>query len=226
MPKFDSLRLPIAAKAALLVAALGLFSIAANWFCLQRIEQLNRINTLVTQHISPARLALAEGKASIESFGVATYKIYMAAQRDDLVELTSTMEGEYEAAKVRLGHVVGYFPAAQRDVEVILEKLELAHRLAYELMSALDAGERLEARTILDYRLDAARDDVTSHANRLINILGARSREAEDESLEQGNGSTGRPLPSWLAALPWHCYWRSCSHISSSLGRCNVWPRP
>jgi methyl-accepting chemotaxis protein len=96
------------------------------------------------------------------------------------------MEGEYEAAKVRLGHVVGYFPAAQRDVEVILEKLELAHRLAYELMSALDAGERLEARTILDYRLDAARDDVTSHANRLINILGARSREAEDESLEQG----------------------------------------
>jgi methyl-accepting chemotaxis protein len=186
MLKFDSLRLPIAAKAVLLIAVLGLLSIAANWFCLQRIEQLNRVNTLVTQHISPARLALAEGKAAIESFGIATYKIYLAVERDHAVELASIMEGEYDAARSRLNNVVGYFPAAQRDIEVTLEKLELAHRLASELISALNTGDRSAARLVLDYRLDAARDDVISHANRLINILGARSREAEEESVEQG----------------------------------------
>lgn len=186
MTKLDSLRLPIAAKAALLVAVLGLLSIAANWFCLQRIEQLDRVNALVTQHISPARLALAEGKAAIESFGIATYKIYLAVERDYRAELVSIMDGEYDAARAKLRNVVGYFPDAQRDVDVTLEKLELARRLADELTAALNAGDRPKARLILDYRLDAARDDVTGHANRLINILGARSREAEDDSAEQG----------------------------------------
>ena len=52
------------------------------------------------------------------------------------------------------------------------------------LIVAMDAGDRAGARTILDYRLDAARDDVTGHANRLINILGAR--------LAHRRGSIGR----------------------------------
>jgi methyl-accepting chemotaxis protein len=186
MPKPHSLRLPIAAKAVLLIAILGLLSIAANWFCLHRLDELSRVNALVTQHISPARLALAEGKVAIESFGIATYKIYLATERDHAVELASIMKGEYDAAKARLGNVLGYYPAAQRDIEVTLEKLEIAHRLANEFIAAIDAGDRPGARVILDYRLDAARDDVTGHANRLINILGARSREAEEASVEQG----------------------------------------
>jgi methyl-accepting chemotaxis protein len=186
MLKLHSLRLPIAAKAVLLIAALGLLSIAANWFCLQRLDELNRVNALVTQHISPARLALAEGKAAIESFGIATYKIYLATERDHAVELASIMQGEYDAAKARLHTVLTYFPDAQHDVELTLRKLEIASQLANELIAAMDAGDKSAAKIILDYRLDAARDDVTGHANRLINILGARSREAEEASVEQG----------------------------------------
>jgi methyl-accepting chemotaxis protein len=186
MPRLNSLRLPIAAKAVLLIAVLGLLSIAANWFCLQRLDELNRVNALVTEHISPARLALAEGKAAIESFGIATYKIYLATEKDLAVELAVGMKGEYEAAKARLNNVLEYFPAARRDVTVTLEKLELANRLANELIAAMDVGDRAGARLILDYRLDAARDDVTGHANRLINILGASAREAQEESAAQG----------------------------------------
>jgi methyl-accepting chemotaxis protein len=65
------LHLPIAMKAVLLIGALGLLSIAANWFCLQRLEELNRLNAVVTRHFAPAGLALAEAKAAIESFGAA-----------------------------------------------------------------------------------------------------------------------------------------------------------
>ena len=186
MQKFSSLRLPIAAKAALLIAVLGLLSIAANWFCFQRLDELGRVNALVTQHISPARLALAEGKTAIESFGVATYKLYLAAERDYVVELASVMKGEYDVARAKLNNVLTYYPAAQGDVEVLLDKLQRAYRLADDLVVAMNAGDRAGARTILDYRLDAARDDVTGHANRLINILGARSREAEEASAERG----------------------------------------
>lgn len=186
MSKRDSLRFTIAGKAALLIAVLGLLSIAANWFSLQRLDELNRVNALVTDHISPARLALAEGKAAIESFGVATYKIYLATEKDLAVELAVVMQGEYDAAKAHLSNVLAYFPAAQRDVEVTLAKLELANRLATEMIETMESGDRAGARVILDYRLDAARDDVTGHANRLINILGARAREAEDASVEQG----------------------------------------
>src|SRR5262245_47861231 len=167
MPKLHSLRLPIAAKAVLLIAILGLLSIAANWFCLLRLDELGRVNALVTQHISPARLALAEGKAAIESFGIATYKIYLATERDHAAEMASIMKGEYDAAKARLNNVLSYYPAAQPDVEVTLKKLDIAQRLANELIDAIDSGDRSGARIILDYRLDAARDDVTGHANRL-----------------------------------------------------------
>ena len=67
--------LPIAVKAVILIAALGLLSIAANWFCLQRLDEIDRLNAIVTRHFAPARLALAKAKAAIESFGIATYKI-------------------------------------------------------------------------------------------------------------------------------------------------------
>ena len=186
MQKFSSLRLPIAAKAALLIAVLGLLSIAANWFCFQRLEEINRVNALVTQHISPARLTLAEGKTAIESFGVATYKLYLATERDYVVELAGVMKGEYDVARAKLNQVLAYYPAAQGDVDVLQDKLQLAFRLADDLVVTLNAGDRTGARTILDYRLDAARDDLASHANRLINILGARSREAEEISAARG----------------------------------------
>jgi hypothetical protein len=61
-------------KDVLLIAALGFLSMAANWFCLQRLDALDRLNATVTRHLAPALLAVAEAKAAIESFGLATYK--------------------------------------------------------------------------------------------------------------------------------------------------------
>ena len=121
------LRFPIAAKAVLLIAALGLLSIAANVFCLQRFTELQRLNAEVTQHLAPARLALAEAKGAIESFGVATYRAYSASDPDDVRESSSAIEGDYFAAKTALQNVLTYDPTRIDDVRRILGKLELAH---------------------------------------------------------------------------------------------------
>ena len=67
MLNLKTLHLPIAMKAVVLIAALGLLSIAADAFCLQRLDALDELNAVVTRHFAPARLALAEAKAAIES---------------------------------------------------------------------------------------------------------------------------------------------------------------
>ena len=69
MSNLKFLHFPVAAKAVLLIAALGLLSIAANWFCLERLDEFDRLNATLTRHLAPARLALAEAKAASESFG-------------------------------------------------------------------------------------------------------------------------------------------------------------
>jgi methyl-accepting chemotaxis protein len=94
MPILKFIHLPIAMKAVLLIGALGLLSIAADWFCLQRLEELNRLNAVVTRHFAPARLALSEAKAAIESFGAATYKVYSASDPDQAKEAADDMEGQ------------------------------------------------------------------------------------------------------------------------------------
>ncbi len=99
MLKLKFLHLPIAMKAVLLIAALGLLSIAANVFCLQRLDEIDRLNAVVTRHFAPARLALAEAKAAIELFGVATYKTYSASDPDQAKEAAEEIEGQYAAAK-------------------------------------------------------------------------------------------------------------------------------
>ena len=66
MRNLKFLHFPVAVKAVLLIAALGFLSIAANWFCLERLDELDRLNATVTRHVAPARLALAEAKAAIE----------------------------------------------------------------------------------------------------------------------------------------------------------------
>jgi methyl-accepting chemotaxis protein len=172
-------RLPIAVKAVLLIAMLGALSIAANWFCLDRFGELDRINAVVTRHIAPARLALAEAKAAIESFGVATYKTYAAADSDEAKESADEIEGHYGAAKRALENVLVDYPAATDDVRRILGKLELAHGLAGDLKAAVLRGESYQAKRIADFKFDPACDDVTFQMDRLINILGARSRETE-----------------------------------------------
>lgn len=175
----------IAAKAVLLIAALGALSGAANWFCLQRLDELDRLNAVVTGHLAPARLALAEAKAAIESFGVATYKIYSTTDADQARESAEAIEGSYDAAKRALNNVLADDPAAQPDVRRIFEKLELAHGIAVDLKRALRAGKADEAKRIVDFKFDPARDDVTGHMDRLINILGAKTGSTEAEVTER-----------------------------------------
>src|ERR1700758_5019847 len=98
MTNLKFLNFPIAAKAVLLIAALGLLSIAANWLCLENLDEIDRLNAPVTRHLAPARLALAEAKAASESFGVALYKGYSASDPDQVKESIEEMEGKYNAA--------------------------------------------------------------------------------------------------------------------------------
>jgi methyl-accepting chemotaxis protein len=185
MLKWNSLHLPIAIKGVLLIAALGFLSITANWFCLQRLDALDRLNAAVTRHFAPARLALAEAKAAIESFGVATYKAYSVSDPDQARESADAIEGEYNAAKSALNNVLSYDAAAAEDVQGIFQKLEQAHAVAVDLKAALKAGKTAEARLIVDLKFDPARDDVTFKMDRLINILGAKTLETESEVAER-----------------------------------------
>src|SRR5262249_57120515 len=92
MSNLKFLHFPVAAKAVLLIAALGLLSIAANWLCLEKLDETDRLNGTVIRHLAPARLALAEAKAASESFGVALYKGYSASDSDQAKESIEEME--------------------------------------------------------------------------------------------------------------------------------------
>jgi methyl-accepting chemotaxis protein len=186
MWKFSSIQIPIAAKAVLLIGMLGLLSIAANWFCLQRLDELTRLDALVSEHIAPARLALAEAKVAIESFGVGTYKMFAAADSDETKEAIADIKGEYEVAKNRLKTVLEDYPATRDEVQITLEKLDRSRDLALELRDALQAGDRAKAQSVVELKFDPARVDVISHMNRMINILGGQARADEDESAERG----------------------------------------
>ena len=185
MLNFKTLHLPIAMKAVMLIAALGLLSVAANAFCLQRFDALDKLNAVVTRHFAPARLALAEAKAAIGSFGIATYKTYSASDPEQARESAEEIEGHYAAAVRALNNVLTYYPAAEADVRRIFDKLELAHGIAVNLKGAVKAGQTDEAKRIVDFKFDPARDDVTGHMERLINILGAETRSAEAEVAER-----------------------------------------
>ena len=181
MTNLKFLNFPIAAKAVLLIAALGLLSIAANWFCLEHLDKIDRLNATVTRHLAPARLALAEAKAANKSFGVAVYKGYSASDPDQVKESIEDMDGQYHAARRALSNVLTADPAASDDVLRIFEKLELAHDIALEIGRSLKPGQAQQAARLLNFKFDPARDDVTGHMDRLINILGAKARSAEAE---------------------------------------------
>jgi methyl-accepting chemotaxis protein len=173
--------IPIAAKAVLLIAVLGLLSIAANVFCLQRFTELERLDAEVTQHLAPARLALAEAKVALESFGVATYKTYAGADAEQVRESSAAIEDDYKAVQNALHNVQTYDPAKIDDIRRILDKLEFAHGIAVNLRDAVKAGDGNDATRIVDVQFDPARDDATFHMDRLINILGGEARSTEAE---------------------------------------------
>src|SRR5215469_9935361 len=134
--------LPIAAKAVLLIAALGLLSIAANALCLQRFHTLELLNAQLTEHVAPARLALAEAKTGLESFGLDVYKTYSAVSADTAREAAEGFENDYAATKNALNNVANYEPTTIGDVQRIQAKLEIAHTIARDLKTALHAGDR------------------------------------------------------------------------------------
>jgi methyl-accepting chemotaxis protein len=178
--------LPIAAKAVLLIAALGLLSIAANALCLQRFHALEELNAQLTEHVAPARLALAEAKTGLESFGLDVYKAYSASDADAAREAAEGVENDYAAVKNALNNVAGYEPAARGDVQRIQAKLDIAHNVARDLKAALSGGDHALAGRIIDLKFDPARDDTASQLNRLINILGGEGRGTEAEVAERG----------------------------------------
>ena len=191
MPANFQQRLPIAAKAALLIAALGLTSIFANWFCLQRIDEIKQLNEVLTRHIAPARLALAEAKAALESFGTSTYKSYFAADREQAQEAAAAIENDNAAAKNALHNAVTNYPDAAADVERIVTKLKLAHTIAINLRRPTPADVPGGAQGII--RFDAARDDVAGHLNG-SSIYSAPPRAAPKRKRRSGaNGFTGPP---------------------------------
>jgi methyl-accepting chemotaxis protein len=186
MTNLKFLHFPVAAKAVLLIAALGLLSIAANWFCLERLDEIDRLNATVTRHLAPARLALAEAKAASESFGVAVYKGYSASDPDQVKESVEEIEGQYNAARRALNNVLAAYPAASDDVHRMFEKLELAHAIAAEIGRSVSSGQTQQAERLVNFKFDPARDDVTGHMDRLINILGAKARSTEAEVAAYG----------------------------------------
>jgi len=181
-PRIPKIRLPIAAKAVLLIAGLGLMSGLANWLCLQRINTLDQINSVVSEQVSPARLALEAAKTRVESFGLATYKMYAASDADGTKQAAESMQGEYEAALNALSNMLSYFKRRSEDIERIRYKLTLAHGVALEVNELIKANERAKARDMLDLRFDPARDDVSFQLNREINILGGEAKEMLDQA--------------------------------------------
>jgi hypothetical protein len=163
MSNLKFLHFPVAAKAVLLIAALGLLSIAANWFCLERLDEFDRLNATLTRHLAPARLALAEAKAASESFGVAVYKDYSASDPDQAKESVEEMEGQYNAARRALSNVLAAYPAATDDVRRIFDKLEFAHGIAVEIGRSAKSGQTQQAERLVNFKFDPARDDVTGH---------------------------------------------------------------
>jgi len=182
----NAFHLPIAAKAVLLIAALGLLSIAANALCLQRFHALEALNAQLTEHVAPARLALAEAKTGLESFGLDVYKTYSASDAEVAREAGEAVENDDAAVKNALNNVAGYEPAASGDVQRIQAKLEIAHKVARDVKAALHAGDRALAGRLIDLKFDPARDDTASQLNRLINILGGAGRGTEAEVAERG----------------------------------------
>jgi methyl-accepting chemotaxis protein len=176
------IRPTIAHKALIIIAALGLMSGLASWYCLQAIDRIEAARTVVTDHIAPARLALSEAKVALTAFGLDVYKLSEATERADIIEQASEMAGEFNAIGNALGNVGTAYPQSSEDVERITPKLDGLHALGEEVRRLTLDGKRDDVRFVLELKFAAALDDTVSHLNRLINILGANSQSAGEEA--------------------------------------------
>ena len=184
MNRLLRLRLPIAAKAVLLIGALGLLSAAANWFCLRSLHEIDRIHATVTDRVDPARLTLTEAKIAVESLGLATYKMAGTNDPATMREASDEGAGEYAAAKVWLNNVLDYLPGRREDVDGMLRRLDLVNSIARSAHALKQAGDEAQVRSLLEFKFDPALVDATTSMNRLIDILGGQSKMAMEAAAD------------------------------------------
>lgn len=189
MPKILSLRISIAVKAVLLIAALGALSIAANMFCIERLDQIAQLNAVVRQQVGPARLALAEAKAALESYGSSTYRSYAAAAPEARQEIAAGAEGDLAAARNALRNAASSYPDAAGEIARIVERLDQLQALAANLQDLLGRESAEPARKLLELKFDPLRNAAASDVNRLIGRLGGLARTIEADADEQGRAA-------------------------------------
>jgi methyl-accepting chemotaxis protein len=166
----------------MLISALGLMSGLANWYCLRTIDRIDEANSIVTEHIAPARLALSEAKGALNAFGLGVYKMSSYVDRAQVAEEANAMVGEFNAIANALANVRGYCPERTEDIAQLTGKLKALHALADDAHHLIIDGKREETGFLLEFKLSAALDDAVSHLDRLINILGANSASAAAEA--------------------------------------------
>ncbi len=180
MPRFMPIRLPIAAKAMLLIGALGILSAAANWYSLRSLREIDRVNEVIAQQVMPTRLILIEAKSAVQSLGLATYKMAAATDPDTIREATDECRGQYAAAKSWLNGVINTLPQYRDDVNGMFRRLDLINGIAERVRLMTVNNQREQARNLLELRFDPALVDATTSMNRLLGILGGQAREAEE----------------------------------------------
>jgi methyl-accepting chemotaxis protein len=182
LASFLRVNLTIAHKALILISALGLMSGLANWYCLRTIDRIDEANSVVTEHMAPARLALSEAKGALTAFALGVYKMSGYVDRAQVAEEANAMVGEFNAIGNALGNVRGHVPERTEDIAQLVGKLEMLHALAEDARRLTLDSKREEVRFLLEFKFSAALDDAVSHLNRLINILGASSESAVQEA--------------------------------------------
>ncbi|WP_137043051.1 methyl-accepting chemotaxis protein [Pseudolabrys sp. FHR47] len=185
MLRISAIRLPIAAKAMLLIGALGILSAAANWYSLRSLQDVDRLNDIVTHEIAPVRLILTESKIAAESLGLATYKMAAASDPETIREAVAERAGQYASAKHWLAGVIEAMPDRENDVRGMLRRLDVLNALADEVLAAINAGDNAKVRHLLEFRFDPAVVDATTSMNRLIDVLGGQMRVAIETAGEK-----------------------------------------
>ncbi len=175
------LRPKIAVRAVALIAGLGLMSAAADWFSMKSVEKLDRLTIDVSQHLSPARLALAEAKTRLAELGLADYKIVASADADTIRQSKHDIADQFAAVNRSLSNALDDLPQRGDDFERIGQKVAFVRTVATEVEEAV-AADHERARGILDLRMEPALDDATSQLDRLINITGGEIQVAISEA--------------------------------------------
>lgn len=174
----------MAAKALMLIAGLGLMSALANWYCLRSLHEIDRINAVVTQQIEPLRVMLTQAKIAVGWIGLATYKMAASRDPDTVHEANDERAGQLSAAKTWLKSVAGSLPGHGEDIDGMLARLDNVNAIAASVDAMGRAGNRDQARFLLEFKFEPALVDAQTSMNRLIDILGGENKTTMQEAAE------------------------------------------